>query len=153
MKKLAIATPLVTALALVAGNVASPLQAATSSKGTTTERYYLKETWHAVSRVARNGRPTDIYALQDAVTATDGTQAGTVDGYGLNLHPPMVAWSATATLGTGTIVFSGAYPLSGGGARRLVIVGGTGAYDGVRGFVTLTDAGSRGDLATLTIER
>jgi hypothetical protein len=152
MKKLAIAAPLVTALLLLAGNVASPLEAATSSTRTTTERYYLSQTWHAVSRVARNGRPTDIYALQDEVTTTNGAHAGVVDGYAINLRPPMVAWSATATLGTGTLVFSGAYPLS-GGERRLVIVGGTGAYDGVRGFATLTDAGSRGDLATLTLER
>ena len=153
MKKLAIAAPLVTALALVAANVASPLHAATSSTRTTTERYYLKETWHAVSRVARDGRPTDIYAFQDTVATGAGAQAGSVDGYALNLRPPMVAWNATATLATGTIVLSGAYRFSGGGDRRLVIVGGTGAYDGVRGFATLTDAGARGDLATLTLER
>lgn len=152
MKKLAIAAPFATALVLIAGNVASPLQAATSSPRTTTERYYLNQTWHAVSRVARNGRPTDIYALQDEVTTMNGTHAGVVDGYAINLHPPMAAWSATATLTAGTLVFNGAYPVS-GGDHRLVIVGGTGAYDGVRGFVTITSAGSHGDLATLTLER
>ena len=153
MKKLVIAVPLVVAAVLVVGNLVAPLGAATSSaSSTTTERYYVKGTWHAFSRVARNGRPTDILALQSDVTTTKGEHAGAVDGYGLNLRPPMVAWSITATLTSGTLVLEGAYPLS-GGDRRLVIVGGTGSYDGVRGFVTLTDAGSRGDLATLTIER
>ena len=122
-------------------------------RSTTTERYYVKEHWHAFSRPnAKEGRPADIYVFQSAVTTTDGKQAGTVDGLGVNLRAPMVSWTVTAALTRGTIVAEGAYALNRPN-HVLVIVGGSGSYAGVRGTIALSDAGSRGDLATLTLLR
>ena len=151
MKRIAFVSPLVVMLALVAGIGATPLQAAT--RGTTIERYYVTEHWHAFSRPnATDGRPTDLYAFQSAVTTTAGAKVGTVDGVAINLRAPMVYWNATATLPQGTVLVQGAYPLK-GGTRVLVIAGGTRGYAGVRGTALLTDAGSRGDLVTLTLLR
>jgi Dirigent-like protein len=120
------------------------------SAAATSERYYVKETWHAFSGNPNNGKPTDIYAFQDTVTSTSGKQVGSVNGYAVNLHPPFVAWSATAILPSGTLTVAASYSVQ-ANPSTLQIVGGTGSYLGARGTVTLTDAGSRGSLAVITL--
>jgi hypothetical protein len=120
----------------------------------TTERYYTHETWHAFADVGKqdNGGPADIYVAQQAVTGTDGTTVGTINGYGINLHPPYVFFHWTATLTGGTLSLESAIDLK-NKTSTYAIAGGTGRYAGARGTVTLTDAGRKGALATIRYQR
>ena len=120
----------------------------------TTEHYVTKETWHAFADVGKkdNGGPGDIYTARQKLTTPDGHEVGTVNGYGVNLHPPYVFFHWTATLPGGTLTLEAAVNLR---AKSTVypIEGGTGRYVGTRGTVTLTEAGSKGTLATVRYQR
>jgi hypothetical protein len=120
----------------------------------TTERYYTHETWHAFADVGKrdNGGPDDIYAAQQALKSTDGSSAGVINGYGVNLHTPYVFFHWTAALTDGTLTLEGAVDLR-SKTSSYPIEGGTGRYAGARGTVTLTDAGRKGTLATVLYER
>jgi len=139
-----------TAIALITSALAASGAPATRS---TTERYYISETWHAISRPnAKEGKPTDIYAFQSSLTTMTGKKVGEANGYAVNLRQPFVAWNATATLPNGTLSLAATYDMA-HGPRLLVVSGGSGAYLGARGTVTLTDAGDRGDLAVVSLDR
>jgi len=145
---LAIAGATALSTALIAGAVTAP---AAPTTRTTTERYYVSETWHAFSGIPGKGKPTDVYTLQSALTTEDGKNTGMVNGYAINLRPPFVAWSLTASVPGGTLTMASAVNQE-SKPRVLVISGGTGRYLGARGTVSLTDAGDRGDLAVVTLE-
>jgi hypothetical protein len=137
--------------------VAATLYATTSTAASpawTTEHYYTHETWHAFADVGKrdNGGPDDIYAAQQTLGNTDGTTAGVINGYGVNLHPPYVFFHWTAVLPDGTLTIASAVSLK-DKTVAYPIEGGTGRYAGVRGTVTLSDAGSKGSLVTLRYER
>ena len=74
-----------------------------------------------------------------------------VNGYAINLRPPFVAWSLTATVPGGTLTMASTVSQE-SKPRVLVITGGTGRYLGAGGTVRLTDAGDHGDLAVVTLE-
>jgi hypothetical protein len=95
-----------------------------------------------------NGGPDDIYAAQQTLKTPEGEDVGTVNGYGVNLHPPYVFFHWTATLPSGTLTLESAVNLR---TNPVVysIEGGTGHYAGASGTVTLTDDGSKGTLATI----
>lgn len=125
-----------------------------ASPAWTTERYYTHETWHAFADVGKrdNGGPADIYAAQQALTSTDGANVGNINGYGVNLHPPYVFFHWTATLTGGSLTLESAINLK-NKTSTYPIEGGTGRYAGARGTVTLTDAGSKGSLATIRYQQ
>ncbi|HEV8103023.1 MAG TPA: hypothetical protein VGP69_04720 [Gaiellaceae bacterium] len=116
----------------------------------TTEHYATTETWHAFADIGKkdNGGPDDIYAAQQTLKTPEGEDVGTVNGYGVNLHPPYVFFHWTATLPSGTLTLESAVNLR---TNPVVysIEGGTGHYAGASGTVTLTDDGSKGTLATI----
>jgi hypothetical protein len=118
-----------------------------------TERYYAIETWRSVADIGRPnpGRtgPGDVYVSRQRLTALDGTRAGTAHGYLVGLRAPYVYSHWTAMLPKGTLMLQGAGPRRTTGSQRFVIVGGTGGYDGVRGTVTVSDAGRNGALAVV----
>ena len=147
MKKLAILVPaIVTALLSAPGAGASP---AASTRPATIERYYVKETWHALG--SSKGGPGAVYVFQASVKTTGGTPAGAVDAYYTNLRAS-VFLNATVVLSDGTLVLAGSYPAN--GKRRVALItGGTGRYATARGTVTLTAAGDHGDLAVVAIAR
>ena len=131
--------------------VAATLYATASSAAPhawTVERYYTAETWRAFADIGKkdNGGPDDVYAAQQSVKTLDGSTVGVVNGYGVNLHAPYVFFHWTATLTGGSLTLESAIDLKGKTATY-PIEGGTGRYAGVRGTVTLTDAGSKGTLA------
>jgi hypothetical protein len=133
--------------------VAATLYAATSSaapQAWTVERYYTTETWHAFADIGKrdNGGPDDVYAAQQSLKTLAGRTVGVVNGYGVNLHPPYVFFHWTAMFTGGSLTLESAVDLKGKPATY-PIEGGTGRYAGVRGTVTLTDAGSEGTLATI----
>ena len=137
--------------------VAATLYATTSTAASpawTSEHYYTHETWHAFADVGKrdNGGPDDIYAAQQTLGNTDGTTAGVINGYGVNLHPPYVFFHWTVTLAGGTLTLESAIDLKNTGSAY-PIEGGTGRYAGARGTVTLTDAGDKGTLATIRYRR
>jgi hypothetical protein len=139
-------------LALAATLYATASTAA--SPAWTTERYYSHETWHAFADVGKkdNGGPADIYAAQQALESTGGATVGAINGYGVNLDPPYVFFHWTATLTGGTLTLESAIDLR-NKTSTYPIAGGTGRYAGVRGTVTLTDAGDKGTLATVRYRR
>ena len=145
---LAIASATALATALIAGAVTAPAAPATHSAA---ERYYVSETWHAFSGTPGNGKPTDVYAFQSTLTTEAGTKTGMVNGYAINLRPPFVAWSLTATVAGGTLTMASIVNQE-SKPRVLVISGGTGRYLGASGTVRLTDAGDHGDLAVVTLQ-
>ena len=145
---LAIAGAAVLTVTLVAGTVTAP---AAPTIRPATERYYVKETWHAFSGTPGKGKPTDIYTFQSTLTTVAGKKTGMVNGYAINLRPPFVAWSLTATVPGGTLTMASTVNQE-SKPRVLVISGGTGRYLAARGTVRLTDAGDRGDLAIVTLE-
>jgi hypothetical protein len=115
----------------------------------TLERYYTNETWHAFADIGtKSAGPDDVYAAQQSLKTLDGHEAGVVNGYGVNLRRPYVYFHWTATLDGGTLTLESAVDLK-STTTTYPITGGTGRYDGVRGSVTLTDAGSNGTLATV----
>jgi hypothetical protein len=119
----------------------------------TTEHYRTRDTWHAFADVGAKGTsPDDIYVAQDDLMSTDGHEVGVVNGYGINLHPPFVFFHWTAAVDGGTLTLEGAVNLQ-TKTTLYPIEGGTGRYAGVRGTVTLTDAGSSGSLITLRYRR
>ena len=137
--------------------VAATLYAATSSAAPhawTVERYYTAETWRAFADIGKkdNGGPDDLYAAQQSVKTLDGSTVGVVNGYGVNLHPPYVFFHWTATLPGGSLTIESAIDLKSKTAAY-PIEGGTGRYAGVRGTVTLVDAGDKGTLATVRYRR
>ena len=137
--------------------VAATLYATASSAAPhawTVERYYTAETWRAFADIGKkdNGGPDDVYAAQQSVKTLDGSTVGVVNGYGVNLHAPYVFFHWTATLTGGSLTLEGAIDLKGKTATY-PIEGGTGRYAGARGTVTLTDAGSKGTLATIRYRR
>ena len=133
---------------LIAGAVTAPAAPTTRAA---TERYYVSETWHAFSGTPGKGKPTDIYTFQSALTTQKGKKTGMVNGYAINLRPPFVAWSLTATVPGGTLTMASIVNQE-SRPRVLVISGGTGRYLGASGIVRLTDAGDHGDLAVVMIE-
>jgi hypothetical protein len=139
-------------LALAATLYATASTAA--SPAWTTERYYSHETWHAFADVGKkdNGGPADIYAARQALESTGGATVGAINGYGVNLDPPYVFFHWTATLTGGTLTLESAIDLR-NKTSTYPIAGGTGRYAGVRGTVTLTDAGDKGTLATVRYRR
>ena len=74
-----------------------------------------------------------------------------VNGYAINLRPPFVAWSLTATVPGGTLTMASTVSQE-SKPRVLVITGGTGRYLGAGGTVRLTNAGDHGDLAVVMLE-
>jgi len=145
---LAIAGAAALATALITGAVTAPAAPTTLSA---TERYYVSETWHAFSGIPGKGKPTDIYTFQSTLKTEAGKKTGIVNGYAVNLRPPFVAWSLTATVAGGTLTMASTVSQE-SKPRVLVITGGTGRYLGASGTVRLTDAGDRGDLAIVTLE-
>jgi hypothetical protein len=145
---LAIAGATALATALIAGAVTAPAAPTTE---TTTERYYVNETWHAFSGIPGKGKPTDVYTFQSALTTEAGKKTGMVNGFAINLRPPFVAWSLTASVRGGTLTMASAVSQE-SKPRVFVISGGTGRYLGARGTVRLTNAGDRGDLAVVMLE-
>ena len=147
MKKLAILVP-----AIVAALISAPSAGAAPVGGmrvATAERYYVKETWHALG--SSKGGPGAVYVFEASVKTTDGTPAGAVDAYYTNLRAS-VFLNATVVLTNGTLVLAGSYPAN--GKRRVALItGGTGRYANARGTVTLTAAGDRGDLAVVAFSR
>lgn len=117
--------------------------------GGVVERFYTDATWSAFADVGvkDNGGPGDIFTAQQSLKAVDGTSAGIVNGYGINLHKPYVFfhWTATFTDGS-SLTLMGAVNLR-NKYSVYPIEGGTGRYDGARGTVTLTDEGKKGTLA------
>ena len=144
----AIAGAAALATALIAGAATAP---AAPTARTTTERYYVSETWHAFSGTPGKGKPTDIYTFQSALTTRTGKKTGIVNGYAINLRPPFVAWSLTANVPGGTLTMASIVNQE-NKPRVLVISGGTGRYLGASGTVRLTDAGDHGDLALVTLQ-
>jgi len=145
--KVILASALVLAVVYVASSSAS-------SGDWTVERYYADETWHAFADNSKkdNGGPGDIYAAQQTLKRTNGESVGVVNGYGVNLHPPYVFFHWTGTLGGGTLTMESAVNLR-NKTIAYPIEGGTGRYAGVRGTVTLTDAGKKGALVTVRYQR
>ena len=113
------------------------------------ERFYIHETWNGFSGIKGKAKPGDVYVFQDVLSDMHGTRVGTANGAAIDLRPPYVGWNATAVLPGGSLTVAGTYSL--GGVRELFIVGGSGSYDGARGTVTLSDAGAKGDLATVVL--
>ncbi len=125
-----------------------------ASPAWTVERYYTTETWHAFADIGKkdDGGPDDVYAARQSLKTVDGSTAGVVNGYGVNLHPPYVFFHWTAALEGGTLTLEGAVDLKDKTAAY-AIAGGTGRYAGARGTVTLTDAGNKDTLATIRYTR
>jgi hypothetical protein len=146
---LAIAGAAALTTALIAGAVTAPAAPTTRP---TAERYYVSETWNAFSGTPGKGKPTDIYTFQSTLNTEAGKKAGLVNGYAINLRPPFVAWSLTATVAGGTLTMAATVSQE-SKPRVLVISGGTGRYFGASGTVSLTNAGDRGDLAVVTLAR
>jgi hypothetical protein len=140
----------VTAVAIAVAVTYTTTGSAATPTTWTTERYIAKETWHAFADVGTqdNGGPDDIYAAQQSVTTPNGQPAGMVNGYGINLRPPYTFFHWTATLRRGTLTIASAVNLSASPAVY-PIEGGTGAYSGVRGTVTVSDNGANGALVTV----
>ncbi len=143
-------TMLLLAATIGAVAVTYATQSAAAPNPWTTEHYMTKESWHAFADVGKkdDGGPDDIYAAQQQVKTPSGQAIGLVNGYGVNLHPPYVFFHWTGTLRGGTLTLMGAVDLR---SKTAVypIEGGTGRYAGVRGTVTLTDAGSKGSFVTV----
>jgi Dirigent-like protein len=118
------------------------------------ERYYTTETWHAFADVGKkdNGGPDDVYVAQQTLETPAGTSVGVVNGYGVNLHAPYVFFHWTAALSGGTLTIEGAVNLR-KKTTVYAIAGGTGRFAAAQGTVTLTDAGSKGALATIRYTR
>ena len=138
------------AIALAVGLLTAVMSPSAASAGSGTERFYVSEIWHSFTGTAGMGKAGDVYAFQSTLKTTAGKKAGTLNGYGLNLRQPFVAWHVTAILSKGTLVLASVQNMQ-AQRRLLVITGGTGRYLGARGTVALTAAGSRGELATLTL--
>lgn len=133
--------------------IAYATSSSAGSSSSTVERYYTDETWHAFADIgAKNTSPDDVYAAQQSLKTTDGRNAGVVNGYGVNLHPPYVFFHWTATLAAGTLTLESAVNLK-NKVATYPIAGGTGRYSGASGTVTLTDAGSKGSLVTVRYTR
>jgi hypothetical protein len=132
---------------------AAPVRESTASSSWTVERYYTTEKWHAFADVgAKNAGPDDIYAAQQTLRTADGHKVGVLNGYGVNLHRPYVFFHWTAALQNGTLTVESAINLK-SKMTGYPIEGGTGRYTGARGTVTLTEAGSKGTLATVRYRR
>jgi hypothetical protein len=145
MRTLRLLVPTLLALGAIA-YVSAPTVA---SPSWTLERYSTNETWHAFADIGtRSAGPDDVYAAQRALKTLDGREVGTVNGYGVNLHPPYVYFHWTATLNGGTLTLESAVDLK-STTTTYPITGGTGRYAGARGTVTLTDAGNDRSLATV----
>jgi len=141
--------------AIVAAAATVYVTASTAAAPTwTVERYTTSETWHAFADIAKkdNGGPDDVYAAQQTLKNLDGTSAGIVNGYGVNLHPPFVFFHWTASLAGGTLTLGGAVDVS----RKTAVYGiegGTGRYAGARGTVRLVEVGDNNTLATVRYNR
>ena len=121
--------------------------------GIVTERYYAVETWRSIADSGRPnpGRPGpgDVYVSRQRLTALDGTRAGTAHGYLVGLRAPYAFSHWTASLPSGTLTLEGTLRPWSKASQRLVIVGGTGGYDGAQGTVAVSDAGTNGMLAVV----
>lgn len=138
---------------LVIATIAYATTSAAAPPSWKVERYYTTETWHAFADIgAKKASPDDLYAAQRSLKTPDGRSAGVVNGYGVNLHPPYVFFHWTATLAGGTLTLESAVSLK-DKVATYPIAGGTGRYAGVRGTVTLTEAGDKGTLATVRYTR
>ena len=138
-------------LAAVGGVYATVSPAKTTTW--TEERYYTAQTWSAFADVGSKGAgPGDIFVAQQSLKDGDGRSTGMINGFGVNLHPPFVFFHWTATLATGSVTVERAVNLR-SATTTYPITGGTGRYDGVRGTVTVSDAGKKGSLAVLRYER
>ena len=107
-------------LLVVVGLTIAALSVAASPASTprwTVERYYAKETSHSFADNGKQdgGGPGDIYVSQQALRDASGKSIGTVNGYGVNLHPPYVYFHYTAVVGTSTLTAEGGVSL---GAQR-----------------------------------
>lgn len=148
MKRFLLTTAVVGLTVLIA-----PAAPAAGGDVVVTERYYALETWSAI---ADNGRPNpgttgpgDVYVSRQRLTTLDGRSVGTAYGYLVGLRMPYVFSHWTALLPHGTLTLEGAMQAGTKVAQRFVIVGGTGRYEGARGNVTVSDAGTNGALAVL----
>ena len=145
-----------TLVTLIAAGVAATLYvtaSTASSTGWTVERYYTNETSHVFADIGKKGAgPDDIYVAQQSLTTLQGKSVGVVNGYGLNLKPPYVFFHWTATLADGTMTLESAVNLK-HEVQTYAIAGGTGVYDGVRGTVTVSDAGKHGSLVVVRYEK
>jgi hypothetical protein len=124
-------------------------QSHASSTGWTTKRYYSHQTSHYFADIGtKGGSPDDIYVSQQTLTDTSGKTVGIVNGYGVNLHKPYVFFHYTGVVGKGSITLEGAVNLK-HTEQVYGILGGTGAYTGARGTVTISDAGKHGSLVVI----
>jgi hypothetical protein len=142
---------LIATVGVIAVGYAATTEAA--SNPWTTEQYFTQETWHSFADIGKkdNGGPNDIYVAQQSLNTAAGRRVGSVNGYGVNLHPPYVFFHWTATLSGGTLTIASAIDLK-ASPSVYPIDGGTGRYAGVRGTVTLTDGRSRGIRVTIRYE-
>lgn len=148
MKRKAVLAVAVLAAAMVVYTAGSSANAS----GWTVERYYTAESWNSFADIGGKGAgPGDVYTSQQTLQTVTGKKAGIVNGYGINLHKPYVFFHWTAALGGGSLTLDGAIDLQ-TPAATYAIEGGTGRYAGVRGTVTLTDAGKNRSLATVRYE-
>jgi hypothetical protein len=83
------------------------------------------------------------------LSALDGARVGTAHGYIVGLRAPYLFSHWTAMLPKGTLTLEGVTRSGANVSQRLVIVGGTGGYDGARGTVSVSDAGKKGALAVV----
>jgi hypothetical protein len=119
----------------------------------TEERFYTAETWSTFADIGSRGAgPGDIFVAQQSLKDGDGRSVGAVNGFGVNLHRPFVFFHWTATLAAGSVTVERAVNLQ-SSTTTYPIAGGTGRYRGVRGTVTVSDAGKKGSLAILRYER
>jgi hypothetical protein len=130
--------------------IATARESSASSGDWKTERYYAKETAHAFADIGKKdgGGPDDIYVTHQVLTNMIGKKVGVVDGYGVNLYPPVVYFQYTGVVATGSVNLEGAVNVK---LRKQIyaISGGTGAYTGASGTVTTTDAGAKGALVVI----
>ncbi len=134
---LAIAGAAALATALIAGAVTAPAAPTTRSA---TERYYVSETWHAFSGTpGRASRPTSTRSRARSRPKA-GKKTGMVNGYAINLRPPFVAWSLTATVPAAPLTMASTVNQE-SKPRVLVISGGTGRYLGAGGTVSVDGRG------------
>jgi hypothetical protein len=119
----------------------------------TEERYYSAETWSAFADIGSKGAgPADVYVSQQSLKDGDGRSVGVVNGYGVNLHRPYVFFHWTAAVPSGSVTVERAVNMR-SNVGTYPIIGGTGRYLGVRGTITVSDAGKKGSLAVLRYER
>jgi hypothetical protein len=145
--------PLIATVLVALGFAAAPPATASETAAArpwTIERYYTHEVWHSSADVGTtNPGPADVYVSQRRITTPLGNAVGIANGFAVNLRKPYVEFHWTANLPEGTLVLEGAVSLRAKAPQHLAIVGGTGAYDGTRGTVTVTDAGKKGSLAVV----